>query len=88
METPEVLDVARETIWVTLLVGAPIMAVALIVGLGISLVQALTQIQEMTLSFVPKVIAIFLATVLFLPFMLRMLTTFTQQMAERIANGG
>jgi len=88
METPEVLDIARETIWVTLLVGAPIMAVALIVGLGISLVQALTQIQEMTLSFVPKVIAIFLATVLFLPFMLRMLTTFTQQMAERIANGG
>jgi flagellar biosynthetic protein FliQ len=61
------------------------MAVALIVGLGISLVQALTQIQEMTLSFVPKMLAIFLATILFLPFMLRILTTFTQQIAERIA---
>ena len=84
METPQVLDVARETIWVALLIGAPIMAVALIVGLAISLVQALTQIQEMTLSFVPKMIAIFGATILFLPFMLRMLTVFTQQMAERI----
>jgi flagellar biosynthetic protein FliQ len=85
MGTPEVLDVARETIWITLLVGAPIMAVALIVGLGISLVQALTQIQEMTLSFVPKVIAIFVATILFLPFMLQALAAFTQRLAERIA---
>ncbi len=88
METPEVLDVAREAIWVALLIGAPIMAVALVVGLGISLLQALTQIQEMTLSFVPKMMAIFLAVVLFLPFMLRMLTTFTQQLAQRIVGVG
>jgi len=88
METPEVLDIARETIWVALMIGAPIMAVALIVGLGISLLQALTQIQEMTLSFVPKMIAIFFSVVLFLPFMLRMLTTFTEQLTDRIIGQG
>ena len=80
----EVLDIGREAVWVTLKVGMPILLVALIVGLSISLIQALTQMQEVTLSFVPKIIAIFLSLLIFLPFMLETLTTFTQQMMNRI----
>ena len=64
--------------------GAPVLLVALVVGLAISLVQALTQIQEMTLAFVPKIVVIFLALMLFLPFMLTTLTTFTQHLFDKI----
>ena len=57
--TPQlVLDVAREAIWVMIKIGAPTMRVALVVGLAVSLLQALTQVQEATLAFVPKVLAI------------------------------
>lgn len=84
MTPVEVLDIGREAVWVTLKVGMPILLVALIVGLSISLIQALTQMQEVTLSFVPKIIAIFLSLLIFLPFMLETLTTFTQQMMNRI----
>ncbi|HRY24814.1 MAG TPA: flagellar biosynthetic protein FliQ, partial [Geminicoccaceae bacterium] len=55
-----VQDVARQAIWVMLKVGAPMMLVALVVGLCVSLLQALTQIQEMTLTFVPKILAMFM----------------------------
>jgi len=85
METPEVLEIAREAIMVSLQIGAPIMIIALVVGLAISLIQALTQIQEMTLTFVPKVLVIFLSLLVFLPYMLSMLSSFTERLAERIA---
>jgi flagellar biosynthetic protein FliQ len=88
MGVTEVLDVSREAVIVTLKIGAPVMLVALIVGLVISLFQALTQIQEMTLSFIPKIIAIFLSLLLLMPFMLSTLTTFTQSLAERIIHTG
>ena len=65
--------------------GAPIMLVALLVGLAISLLQALTQMQEMTLSFVPKILAIFLTTVLVLPFMIATLVGFGEELFQRIA---
>jgi len=68
-------------------IGAPTMMVALIVGLVISLFQALTQIQEMTLTFVPKIVAIVAALLLFMPFMLSSLTGFTQGLFDRIASG-
>jgi flagellar biosynthetic protein FliQ len=55
-----------------------------VVGLAVSLVQALTQIQEMTLSFVPKILAIFLALYLFLPMMSQSLNTFMTELADRI----
>ena len=58
MSAEQVLDVAREAIFVLIKLGAPIMLVALLVGLAIALLQALTQMQEMTLSFVPKILAI------------------------------
>ena len=69
MTGPEVLDVARDAIVTLLLVSAPMMLVGLIVGVVISLFQALTQIQETTLVFVPKIIAIFLSMLIALPFM-------------------
>ncbi|MDJ0948660.1 MAG: flagellar biosynthesis protein FliQ [Alphaproteobacteria bacterium] len=88
MEAAEVLDIARQAIWVALKIGTPIMLIALVVGLIISLFQALTQIQEMTLAFVPKIIVIFLSVLLFLPFMLASLTAFTEDLAARIVSLG
>ena len=85
MNAPEVLDIAREALLTTITIGAPVMLVALAVGLTIALVQALTQIQEMTLTFVPKILVIFLSLIIFLPFMLNTLTAFTERLAQRIA---
>lgn len=88
MNSTEVLDVARDAIFVTLKIGGPIMLIALITGLIIALFQALTQIQEMTLAFVPKIIVIFVSILLFMPFMLSTLVSFTERMAERIVSLG
>lgn len=88
MNTPEVLEIAREALLVAITIGAPVMLVALAVGLAIALVQALTQIQEMTLTFVPKILVIFLSLIIFLPFMLNTLTAFTERLAQRIATLG
>lgn len=84
MNPVEVIEVAREALVVVLKIGAPIMLIALIVGLAISLVQALTQVQEMTLAFVPKILVIFVSVLLFLPFMMTTLTTFTERLFDRI----
>lgn len=86
MTGAQFLDVGRDAIWLTLKIGGPMLIVALVVGFTISLVQALTQIQEMTLSFVPKILAIFLALMLFLPYMGMMLDSFTQELFVRIAD--
>jgi flagellar biosynthetic protein FliQ len=88
MDVTQVLDVSRDAVIVILKIGVPVMLVALIVGLVVSLFQALTQIQEMTLSFIPKMIAIFLSLLLLMPFMLSTLTTFTHGIAERIIHTG
>lgn len=87
MTGPEVLDIARDSIWVTVEISAPTMLVGLAVGLVVALVQALTQIQEMTLVFIPKIIAIFLALVLTLPFMSDSLNGFMARISERIIAG-
>ncbi len=88
MNAPEVIEIARDAIFVLLKIGVPVMMIALIVGLAVSLLQALTQIQEMTLAFVPKIIVIFVSVLAFLPFMLATLTTFTHQMADKIISLG
>jgi flagellar biosynthetic protein FliQ len=85
MDSADVLEIARDSMIVTLKIGAPIMVASLVVGLVISLFQALTQIQEATIAFVPKVLVIFLVFLLSMPFMLATLTAFTQQIAARIA---
>ena len=86
MDTAVVIDIAVDALWATLLAGAPLMLAALVVGVGISLIQALTQIQEMTLSFVPKLIAIFVTAIVAMPFMLSVLTDFGAQQFARIAS--
>ncbi|HRF08303.1 MAG TPA: flagellar biosynthesis protein FliQ [Xanthobacteraceae bacterium] len=87
MNGAEVLDVARDGIWTLLWVAGPLMVVALVVGVAISLVQALTQIQEMTLVFVPKIIAIFVALIVALPFMGDLLQGYMGRIASRIITG-
>jgi flagellar biosynthetic protein FliQ len=69
MGSGEVLDLARESMWVLVVMAGPIMLVGLIVGVVVGLLQALTQIQEATLVFVPKILSIFVAVILLLPFM-------------------
>ena len=88
MTGADILDIAQEAIWVLIKVSAPVMLVALFVGLIIALFQALTQIQEMTLTFVPKIIAIFISLFLFLPFMGQTLGDFMALIAERIISLG
>lgn len=88
MDTAVVIDIGADALWATLLAGAPLMLAALVVGVGISLVQALTQIQEMTLSFVPKLIAIFVTAIVAMPFMLSVLTDFGARQFARIAELG
>ena len=83
-----VLEVANDAIFTLLLVASPILGVALCVGLVISLIQALTQMQEMTLSFVPKVTAMVVTFLLFLPFMMSTITDFAERMFERAATLG
>ncbi|WP_339635001.1 flagellar biosynthesis protein FliQ [uncultured Sneathiella sp.] len=85
MSPTDVVDVVREAIWVLLAVAAPVMLVALGVGLVIALIQALTQVQEMTLVFVPKILAIFLSLIIFMPFMISSMIGLMEQIAQRIA---
>jgi len=88
MTGPEVLDVARDAIMTLVIVAAPLMLVGLAVGVAISLFQALTQIQEMTLVFVPKILAMFVALLLMLPFMADSLQGHMARISARIINGG
>jgi flagellar biosynthetic protein FliQ len=83
-----ILDIARDGIVTFLKVAGPLMIVALVVGLVVSLVQALTQIQEQTLIYVPKILAVFVAMLLMLPFMGDALAGYMTRIAARIASGG
>jgi flagellar biosynthetic protein FliQ len=87
MTGPEVLDVARDAIYTLIIVSAPVMLVGLVVGVIISLFQALTQIQEMTLAFVPKILAIFVSLLVALPFMAERLHAEMLRIAARIVSG-
>lgn len=88
MEPNEVLDIARSSIWLVIAMSAPAMIVGLVVGVVIGLLQALTQVQEMTLVFVPKILAIFAALLIFLPFMGSLLNAFMIETMARIAQSG
>ncbi|MEP7242000.1 MAG: flagellar biosynthesis protein FliQ [Devosia sp.] len=88
MDGAQVLDIARDGIWVMILVAAPMMAVGLVVGIVIALFQALTQIQEQTLVFVPKIIAIFITMLIALPFMGATMGNYMIRLADMIATGG
>jgi flagellar biosynthetic protein FliQ len=88
MNEAAVLEVGRQATFVILKTGGPIMLVGMLVGLGIALVQALTTIQEMTLTFVPKIIVIFFAIILLLPFMMMTMIDFTHELFDLIVAGG
>ena len=88
MTGPAVLDVARDSIVTLVLVASPLMLIGLAVGVAISLFQALTQIQEMTLVFVPKILAIFVALLVALPFMADSMQGHMMRISARIVNGG
>ena len=88
MTGAETLDIARDAIWTIVVVSSPLMVVGLIVGVVVSLVQALTQIQEQTLIFVPKILAIFAAMLVALPFMADALQGQMMRVAARIVSGG
>ena len=88
MTGAEVLDVARDALVTLISTSGPILAVGLAVGLAIALFQTVTQLQEMTLTFVPKIIAVFIALLVTFPFMGRNLADLMQRISERIIAGG
>lgn len=85
MTGAEVLDMGRDALWATVSMAAPAMIAGLAIGLIIALFQALTQVQEMTLVFVPKILVIFATLLIFLPLMGGVLADFSQDVFARIA---
>lgn len=88
MDTTTTYEIIRQTLTATLIASAPVLVVALVVGLVIAFFQALTQIQEMTLTFVPKIAAIFITVALSLPFIFATLTQLSDRVFDLITNGG
>ena len=85
MNGAEVLDIGRSALWLTIQLAAPMLIVGLVVGVVIGLFQALTQIQEATLVFAPKIVAVFVSLLIFLPIMGALMSGFMAQIAGRIA---
>jgi len=88
MNENEIMDVAREAIWLVIQISMPVMMVGLLVGVAIALLQALTQVQEITLVFVPKILAIFMAIFIFLPGFAAIMISFMNSIADRIIGIG
>lgn len=87
MNEADIIELTRQTIWLAIEIATPVMVIGLIVGVIVALFQALTQIQEMTLAFVPKIIAIFMAIFLMLPAFVIKMTEFMQFLADQIIGG-
>lgn len=88
MTQNQVLYMAREAVGVVLLVGGPVLGIALLVGLLVSIFQSMTQIQEQTLTFIPKIAAVAVVMLLLGPWMLTVLTTFTRNLLTQLATFG
>lgn len=88
MNPADILDIARDAIFTLLIVSGPVMVIGLLVGLAIALFQALTQIQEITLTFIPKIIAIFLSLLLFLPMMGGQMGDLMARLMDHAVTGG
>lgn len=84
MNQEEIIETVREAILITIQMGAPVMLIGLLVGVVIALIQALTQIQEITLVFVPKILVILLALFVFFPGMESVLGSYMETLADRI----
>ncbi|MGB3538906.1 MAG: flagellar biosynthesis protein FliQ [Mesorhizobium sp.] len=87
MNEADALDIVQFAVWTVLTASAPVVLVAMAVGIGIALIQALTQIQEITLTFVPKIVAIMLVVALTGPFIGSQISAFTNVIFERIQTG-
>ena len=88
MNQADVLEISRLTFFVILKAGGPIMAAGLVIGLIIAIFQTLTSIQEMTLTFVPKIIIIFSAVIVFMPFMMTSVLEFSNTLYDMIVGLG
>ena len=88
MNEVEVLDISREAIFTLIKVVSPVLLVTLFIGLIIGIFQALTQIQEMTLAFVPKILGVFFTLILLFPFMLNQMRMLSDTLFDKIVNGG
>ena len=88
MNQADVLEISRLTFLVILKAGGPIMAAGLVIGLIIAVFQTLTSIQEMPLTFVPKIIIIFAAVIVFMPFMMTSVIDFTNTLYDKIVGLG
>jgi flagellar biosynthesis protein FliQ len=86
MSTDFIVGIMAETIRITLMISAPVLIVGLVVGVVISLFQAVTQVQEMTLVFVPKIVACLVTLVAVLPWMINTLVSFTHNLLTNIPN--
>ncbi len=84
MNEAQVLDIARDTVLTLVVVSAPVLLVGMAIGLAISLFQTLTQIQEMTLTFVPKLLVVFVSLILLLPFMFHEIKAFSEHLFDLI----
>lgn len=88
MDETQAYDIISDTVLVVLLASAPVLGVALVIGLVIAFFQALTQIQEMTLTFVPKIVMIFVTLLVATPFMFATLKTLSDRVFDLVGNGG
>jgi flagellar biosynthesis protein FliQ len=79
MSEQQVLHLIQQTLWITLELSLPILVVGLIVGLAVGILQSVTQIHEMTLTFIPKILAVALVLVLTLPWMMQEMLSFTRE---------
>jgi len=86
MSFADAIGLGREAIFITLMVSAPVLILSMLVGLVVSVFQAVTQIQEPTLAFIPKILVSGLAILFFGPFMLALLTDFTSRIFANIAH--
>lgn len=87
MNPADALDIAQSAIWTVVIASSPAVIAAMVVGIAIALLQALTQVQEITLTFVPKIIAILLISAVTAPFVGAVIFSFAEQTYARIPNG-
>lgn len=79
-----IVEMAKKSLEITIMVSAPMLGFGLVIGVAVSIFQAVTSIQEMTLSFIPKILGVMVATVIFFPWMLQMLMSFTTEIFTNI----
>lgn len=84
MTQSDILKLAQDSIKIVLMISSPMLIFSLLVGLIISIIQAVTQIQEATMSFVPKIVAVFLSLIIFGPWILQVITEFTTNLLTNV----